>query len=70
MSFTTGGSRCPQSFPKRWQFQFDAANRLTHTLSPLNRQTSQTWNSRGLLASVKEPSGDTATLTYDAKGRL
>ncbi len=55
---------------KRWQFQFDAANRLTHTLSPLNRQTSQTWNNRGLLASVKEPSGDTATLTYDAKGRL
>jgi len=55
---------------KWWQFQFDAASRLTNTISPLNRQTSQTWNNRGLLASVKEPSGDTATLTYDAKGRL
>lgn len=36
----------------------------------MNRQTGQTWNNRGLLASVTEPSGETATLTYDPKGRL
>ena len=53
-----------------WQFQFDAANRLTNTVSPLDRSILQTWNNRGLLATVKEPSGQTATLTYDAKGRL
>lgn len=55
---------------KKWQFQYDAANRLTNTITPLNRQTSQTYNNRGLLASVKEPSGDTANLYYDARGRL
>ena len=55
---------------KKWQFQFDAANRLTNTITPLNRQTVVTYNNRGLLATVKEPSAQTTTLGYDAKGRL
>lgn len=55
---------------KIWQFQFDAANRLTNTISPLNRQTKQVWNNRGLLQTVIEPSMQTTTLGYDAKARL
>ena len=55
---------------KIWQFQYDAANRLTNTISPLSKSISQTWNNRGLLASVALPSTHSASLTYDAKGRL
>jgi RHS repeat-associated protein len=55
---------------KVWQFQFDGANRLTTTITPLNRQTVQTWNHQGLLATVKDPANQTTTLNYDAKGRL
>ena len=55
---------------KRWQFQFDAANRLTNTITPLNRQTSQTYNDRGLPATVREPSLQGTTNLYDMRGRL
>jgi YD repeat-containing protein len=40
---------------KKWQFQFDAANRLNNTITPLNRQTQITYNSRGLVETMKEP---------------
>jgi len=53
-----------------WQFQYDAANRLTNTISPLNRQWWQVWNTRGLLAAVREPSGQWTTNLYDALGRV
>ena len=33
---------------KRWQFQFDAANRLPNTLTPLGRETCVLYNNRGL----------------------
>jgi RHS repeat-associated protein len=55
---------------KRWQFQFDNANRLTNTVTPLNRQIEQVWNSRGLLQSITQPSTRTTTLSYDSKTRL
>jgi YD repeat-containing protein len=55
---------------KRWQFQYDAANRPTNTITPLTRQTWQMWNNRGLLGAVREPSGQWTTNHYDAKGRL
>lgn len=55
---------------KKWQFQFDAANRLTNTITPLNRQTWQVFNTRGLLDKLREPSGDWTTNFYDAKGRM
>lgn len=55
---------------KKWQFQFDAANRLTNTITPLGRQTAVTYNNRGLVSMVREPSGQTLTNFYDAKGRL
>jgi len=55
---------------KKWQFQFDAANRLTNTITPLDRQTTLAYDARGLLFTLKEPSTQTATNLYDARGRL
>ena len=51
-------------------FQFGAANRLTNTITPLNRQTKQVWNHRGLLQTVIQPSTNTANFYYDARARL
>lgn len=50
----------------RWQFQFDAANRLTNTTSPLTSETRISYDNRGLLKAVREPSGETTTNSYDA----
>jgi RHS repeat-associated protein len=55
---------------KKWQFQYDGANRLTNTITPLGRSTSLAFNHQGLTASLKDPAGQTTTLSYDAKGRL
>jgi RHS repeat-associated protein len=55
---------------KVWQFQFDGANRLITTISPLNRQTVQTWNHQGLLATITDPANQLTTFGYDARGRL
>jgi RHS repeat-associated protein len=55
---------------KVWRFQYDAANRLTNTITPLNRQIAQSWNGRGLLSSIQEPSTQNVTFNYDARGRL
>lgn len=55
---------------KVWQFQFDAANRLTNTITPTLRHMSQTWNHQGLVSSVTDPSNQPAYFYYDAKGRL
>jgi YD repeat-containing protein len=55
---------------KKWQFQFDAVNRPTNTITPLNRQTQITYNSRSLVETLKEPCTQMATNYYDAKGRL
>src|SRR2546422_4329869 len=55
---------------KLWQFSFDGANRLVTNTTPLNRKTITTYNSRGLVETVKEPSGDTTTLLYDPRNRL
>ena len=53
---------------KKWQFQFDGANRLTNTIPPLPMQPySQTWNHQGLPASTKDPAGQTTTYEYDGK---
>jgi YD repeat-containing protein len=49
---------------------FDAANRLTNTITPLNRQTVLTYDNRGLLSTVREPSTQTTSFAYDGKGRL
>ncbi len=54
----------------KWQFQFDAANRLTNTITPLSRSTIQTFNHQELLASTKDPAGQNTTYSYDGKGRL
>jgi RHS repeat-associated protein len=57
---------------KKWQFQFDGANRLTNTITPLNRSTSLTFNHQGLLSTIKDPdpAHQPTSLYYDAKGRL
>ncbi|MBI5386719.1 MAG: RHS repeat protein [Verrucomicrobia bacterium] len=53
-----------------WRFVYDAANRLVTNSTPTNRIIWRTYNSRGLLETVHEPSQDTATLYYDARNRL
>ena len=55
---------------KDWEFKFDAANRLTNTASPLGKNMSQTYNNRGLLATVKDAAAQTASFNYDPKRRL
>jgi RHS repeat-associated protein len=56
---------------KIWQFQFDAANRLTNTIPPSPMQpTSQTFNHQGLLATVTDPAHQATYFYYDGKGRL
>ncbi len=55
---------------KKWQFFYDGANRLTNTVSPLGRSSSVTFDNRGLVRTMREPSGQMTTNFYDAKGRL
>ena len=45
------------------RFQFDAANRLTNTITPLGRETKLTYDTRGLVSTVREPSTQTTTTT-------
>ena len=54
---------------KVWQFQYDLANRLTNTTTPRGAHFSQSYNDRGLLASVTQPSGHSASFGYDGLGR-
>ena len=53
---------------KVWQFQFDGANRLTNTITPLSRTMSQTWNHQGLLSTVTDPAHQTTYFYYDGQG--
>lgn len=71
-SFDAGGNQVTLTNRngKKWQFQFDAANRLTNTITPLNRQAAVTYNNRGLVFNVREPSTQMTTNFHDAKGRL
>ncbi len=55
---------------KVWQFQFDGANRLTATITPLGRSNTVVFNHQGLPATLADPAGQPTTLNYDAKGRL
>ncbi len=55
---------------KKWQFQFDGANRLTNTITPLGRSTSLAFNHQGLVATIKDPASQAHLVYYDAKGRL
>lgn len=55
---------------KVWQFQFDRANRVTNTISPLNNQWSRTFNDRGLISTTKDANTQTNSFYYDAKKRL
>jgi len=55
---------------QKWQFQFDGANRLTNTISPLSRSSSATFNHQGLLATAKDPANQPTSFYYDGKSRL
>jgi RHS repeat-associated protein len=55
---------------KIWQFQYDKANRLTNTISPLGRTNVQAFNNRGLLQAITNSAGNATTFGYDARGRL
>ncbi len=55
---------------KQWQFQFDGANRLTNTITPLGRSTAVSFNHQGLVAAVKDAANQNTSLDYDGKGRL
>jgi RHS repeat-associated protein len=54
----------------KWQFQFDAANRLTNTITPLSRQTSVVFNHQGLPALLTDPMGQNTTNTFDGLRRV
>ncbi|MBI5386521.1 MAG: RHS repeat-associated core domain-containing protein [Verrucomicrobia bacterium] len=55
-------------------FVYDAANRLVTNATPLgvanSRFTLRTYDPRGLVETLREPSGDTTTNHYDAADRL
>ena len=55
---------------KQWQFQFDGANRLTSTITPLGRSNWLVFNHQGLPATVTDPAKQTTTNTYDGHARL
>jgi len=55
---------------KLWQFQFDGANRLTKTITPLNRSTTLTFNHQGLVNYILDPASQPTSFYFDAKGRL
>ena len=49
---------------------FDAANRLTNTITPLLRKTSVVFNHQGLPTLLTDPAGQNTTNTFDAHARL
>ncbi len=53
-----------------WTFQYDAANRLTNSISPESRETRQGFDTRGLLHWRREPSGQSNVMVYDQRSRL
>ena len=55
---------------KKWQFQFDKANRLTNTITPRGYSMSVAFNHQGLPASTKDLANQPTSFYYDARGRL
>jgi len=55
---------------KVWQFQFDAANRLTNTISPLSHTSGSSFNHRGLLQGTTDAMTQNTSVAYDGRGRL
>lgn len=55
---------------KVWQFQYDKANRLTNTITPLGRTNVESFNNRRLLQAITNSAGNPTTFSYDARGRL
>jgi RHS repeat-associated protein len=55
---------------KIWHFNYDAANRLTNTLTPMGRSNFQSWNHLGLMQTNKDYMGQLTTYSYDALRRM
>ena len=54
-----------------FEFRYDALGRRTHVITPQNLATITSYKKSGRVASVSEPSGDSATFNYNAtSGRL
>ena len=53
-----------------YTFSFDPNNRLISLETPLGHVKSRTWNNRGLLETITEPSNQSTTFTYDSMGRV
>jgi len=53
-----------------WQFQYDGANRLTNTISPLGHGVTNSYNNRGLLAATTNALGEPTLFGYDARARM
>ena len=67
----SGCTSCPKPVaPNPAPFQFDAANRLTNTISPLGHSTSVVFNHQGLPTLITDPANQTTTNTFDGLGRL
>jgi YD repeat-containing protein len=49
--------------------EFDALSRQVLLRTPTGKETSTAYNTRGLIASVTEPSGESTTFVYDDVGR-
>jgi YD repeat-containing protein len=55
---------------KQWQFWFDAANRLTNTITPMGRTNVTAFNDRGLVRAITNSLGQGTSFSYDARGRV
>ncbi len=54
-----------------FEFRYDGLGRRTHVITPQGQATITSYKKNGRVASVSEPSGDTATFNYNATtGRL
>jgi YD repeat-containing protein len=69
-SFVPSVTFCENRNGKVRQFQYDGANRLTNTISPLGHSFSQVYNNRGLLQSTTDPLGQTTSFTYSYRDLL
>ena len=54
----------------KWQFQFDAANRLISTITPMGRSNLVVFNHQGLPTLLIDKANQTTTNTFDGLGRL
>src|SRR6266404_2669634 len=55
---------------KRWQFQLDKANRVTNTITPLNRSFKRTFNAYDWMSSFQDGNGNVIQFRQDQNGNV